>query len=76
VNKIFLCVSGLRFPQAVTKTLISTLREAPANAEIRSHQLPLRAGLILKLAGGVYTLLSFGRRGLECRGGAQGISVR
>ena len=36
-----------------TQTLIPTLREAPADAEILSHKLLLRAGLIRKLAGGV-----------------------
>ena len=43
-----------------TKTLIPTLREAPADAEILSHKLLLRAGLIRKLAGGVYTFLPLG----------------
>src|SRR5882724_5289242 len=43
-----------------TQTLIPTLREAPADAEIPSHQLLLRAGLIRKLAGGVYTFLPLG----------------
>ena len=35
-----------------TKTLIPTLREAPADAEILSHKLLLRAGLIRKVAAG------------------------
>jgi prolyl-tRNA synthetase len=48
-----------------TKTLIPTLREAPADAEIVSHKLLLRAGLIRKLAGGVYTFLPLGLRGLR-----------
>ena len=34
-----------------------TLRETPAEAEIISHQLMLRAGMIRKAAGGVYTYL-------------------
>ena len=48
-----------------TKTLVPTLREAPADAEIPSHQLLLRAGLIRKLAGGVYTFLPLGLRALR-----------
>jgi len=48
-----------------TKTLIPTLREAPADAEIISHKLLLRAGLIRKLAGGVYTFLPLGLRSLR-----------
>src|SRR5258708_18669460 len=48
-----------------TNTLIPTLREAPAEAEIASHQLLLRAGLIRKLAGGVYTFLPLGLRALR-----------
>ena len=48
-----------------TQTLISTLREAPADAEILSHKLLLRAGLIRKLAGGVYTFLPLGLRALR-----------
>ncbi len=48
-----------------TETLIPTLREAPADAEILSHKLLLRAGLIRKLAGGVYTFLPCGLRALR-----------
>jgi prolyl-tRNA synthetase len=48
-----------------THTLIPTLREAPADAEIVSHELLLRAGLIRKLAGGVYTFLPLGLRALR-----------
>jgi len=48
-----------------TKTLIPTLREPPAEAEILSHKLLLRAGLIRKLAGGVYTFLPLGLRALH-----------
>lgn len=48
-----------------TQTLIPTLREAPADAEILSHKLLLRAGLIRKLAGGVYTFLPLGLRSLQ-----------
>jgi len=48
-----------------TQTLIPTLREAPAEAEIVSHQLLLRAGLVRKLAGGVYSFLPLGLRALR-----------
>lgn len=48
-----------------SQTLIPTLREAPADAEILSHKLLLRAGLIRKLAGGVYTFLPLGLRALH-----------
>src|SRR5690242_20706290 len=48
-----------------TQTLIPTLREAPSDAEIVSHKLLLRAGLIRKLASGVYTFLPLGLRALH-----------
>lgn len=40
-----------------SQMLIPTLREAPADAEVASHSLMIRAGYIRKLASGVYTLL-------------------
>src|SRR5437867_9542037 len=48
-----------------TKTLIPTLKETPAEAEILSHKLMLRAGLLRKLASGVYTFLPLGLRALR-----------
>ena len=48
-----------------TQTLIPTLKETPAEAEITSHKLLLRAGLIRKLAGGLYTFLPLGLRSLN-----------
>src|ERR1700687_2287357 len=48
-----------------TKALIPTLREPPAEAEIASHKLLLRAGLIRKLTGGLYTFLPLGLRALH-----------
>jgi prolyl-tRNA synthetase len=48
-----------------TKTLIPTLKETPAEAEITSHKLLLRAGLIRKLSGGLYTFLPLGLRALH-----------
>ena len=41
---------------------ISTLKEAPADAEIVSHKLMLRAGLVKRLAGGIYTWMPIGLR--------------
>src|SRR6266576_1714659 len=48
-----------------TNTLIPTLKETPADAEIVSHKLLLRAGLVRKLAGGLYTFLPLGLRVLR-----------
>ncbi len=48
-----------------TKLLMPTLREAPAEAEIASHILMMRAGLISKLAAGVYSYLPLGLRVLQ-----------
>ncbi len=46
----------MRFSQL----LIPTLKETPANAEVVSHQLMLRAGFIRKLTSGIYTYLPLG----------------
>jgi len=48
-----------------TQTFIPTLKESPADAEIASHKLLLRAGLIRKLGAGVYTFLPLGLRVLK-----------
>jgi prolyl-tRNA synthetase len=48
-----------------TQTFIPTLKETPADAEIVSHKLLLRAGLIRKLTGGLYTFLPLGLRALH-----------
>ncbi|MEO5804511.1 MAG: proline--tRNA ligase [Verrucomicrobiota bacterium] len=48
-----------------TQALIPTLKESPSDAEILSHKLLLRAGLIRKLAGGLYTFLPLGLRVLR-----------
>jgi prolyl-tRNA synthetase len=42
--------------------LISTLKEAPADAEVVSHQLMTRAGMIKKLGAGIYTYMPMGLR--------------
>ena len=44
---------------------ISTLKEVPGDAEVVSHQLMLRAGLIRRLAAGLYTWLPMGLRTLK-----------
>ena len=48
-----------------SQTFVPTLKETPAEAEIASHKLLLRAGLIRKLAGGLYTFLPMGLRALQ-----------
>src|SRR5262245_50867310 len=48
-----------------TQTIIPTLKETPADAEILSHKLLLRAGLIRKLTGGLYTFMPIGLRTLQ-----------
>ncbi len=49
----------------LSKLLVPTLREVPSEAEIPSHQLMLRAGLIRKLASGVYSYLPLGLKTLK-----------
>lgn len=49
----------------VSNLFMPTLREVPAEAEIASHQLMLRAGLMRKLASGVYNYLPLGLRVLR-----------
>jgi len=46
-------------------TLIPTLREVPSDAEVKSHQLLLRAGFIRQNASGVYTYMPLGRKVLQ-----------
>jgi len=48
-----------------TRTFIPTLKEVPAEAEMASHRLMLRAGLIRKLAAGTYSYLPLGWRSLR-----------
>ncbi len=48
-----------------SRTLIRTARHVPAEAEVPSHQLMLRAGLIRKLGSGVYSYLPLGLRSLQ-----------
>lgn len=48
-----------------SRLLLTTLRESPAEAEVISHQLMLRAGFIRQLAAGVYSYMPLGRRVLR-----------
>ncbi len=48
-----------------SQTFIPTLKESPADAEIASHRLLLRAGLIRKIGAGIYAYMPFGYRVLK-----------
>ena len=52
------CLSNMR----VTQFFLATLKEAPADAELVSQKLMLRAGLIRRLAAGIYTWMPLGLR--------------
>jgi len=43
---------------------LHTTREVPADAEVTSHRLMLRAGMIRKAAAGIYSYLPYGLRAL------------
>ncbi len=45
-----------------SQTFISTLKEAPADAEVTSHRLMMRAGMIKRLGAGIYTYMPMGLR--------------
>jgi prolyl-tRNA synthetase len=45
-----------------TQTFIATLKEAPADAEVASHQLMMRAGFIKRLGAGIYNYMPLGLR--------------
>ena len=49
----------------MTRLFSQTIREAPAEAEIASHQLLLRAGFIRQLAAGIFTYMPLARRALD-----------
>ena len=51
-----------RFPMRTSRFFISTIKEAPAEAELISHKLMLRAGLIRRLGSGLYTWMPLGLR--------------
>ena len=48
-----------------SRLLLATVKETPADAEVVSHQLMIRAGMIRKLAAGLYTWLPLGLRALR-----------
>ncbi|MCH8158044.1 MAG: proline--tRNA ligase [Nitrospinae bacterium] len=48
-----------------SKMLIPTLKESPADAEVASHKLMIRAGMIRQLAAGIYSILPLGLRVLR-----------
>jgi prolyl-tRNA synthetase len=52
-------------PMRVSAFFLSTLKEAPAEAELVSHKLMVRAGLIKKLGSGLYTWMPLGLRVLR-----------
>jgi prolyl-tRNA synthetase len=52
---------GMRY----SKYLLPTLKEVPSEAEVPSHQLMLRAGMIRKLASGIYSYLPLGLRSIR-----------
>ena len=52
-------------PTRWSQTYLFTTREVPNDAEVISHQLMVRAGMIRKLAAGIYTYLPFGWRSLQ-----------
>ena len=49
----------------MSEAFVPTLRETPAEAEIISHQLMLRAGFLRKAAAGIYTYMPIGYRVLK-----------
>ena len=48
-----------------SKLFIPTLKQSPADAEVISHQLMVRAGMIRQLAAGIYSILPLGLRVLK-----------
>jgi prolyl-tRNA synthetase len=58
-------VSLAGFMKLWSQYFIPTLKESPADAEIASHKLLVRAGLVRKLGGGLYTYLPLGLRVMQ-----------
>src|SRR5688500_5540522 len=48
-----------------SQTFLPTLKESPADAELASHKLLLRAGLVRKLGGGLYTFMPAGLKVMQ-----------
>src|SRR6185369_2515308 len=61
----FQTANPFSFDMYWSKSFIPTLKEVPSDAEIASHKLLLRAGLIRKVTGGLYTFLPLGLRVLH-----------
>ncbi len=61
-TQIPLCLSTLVARMKASQFLISTLKDAPADAEVVSHKLMMRAGLIKKLGAGIYNYMPMGLR--------------
>jgi len=55
----------VKHPMRMTKLLIPTLKEDPSDAEVVSHRLMVRAGMIRKLTTGIYSYLPVGYRSLR-----------
>ena len=55
----------MHFGMKQTATFIPTLRETPADADVKSHQLLLRAGFIRQNTSGIYSFLPLGKRVLQ-----------
>jgi prolyl-tRNA synthetase len=51
-----------RTPMKASRFFVSTLKEAPADAEVVSHRLMMRAGLIKRLSAGIYSYMPMGLR--------------
>ena len=48
-----------------SRTFIPTMREVPSDADIKSHQLLLRAGFIRQNTSGIYSFLPLGKKVLQ-----------
>ncbi len=53
------------YPMRYSEYLLPTLKETPADAEVISHQLMLRAGMVRKVAAGIYNYLPLGLRAVR-----------
>src|SRR5574343_688581 len=52
-------------PMKASQFLITTLKEAPADADVVSHQLMTRAGMVRKLGAGIYNYMPMGLRVIQ-----------
>src|SRR5256885_2172706 len=55
----------IRAPMRWTKYFVVTLRESPADADVVSQKLMMRAGMLRKVAAGIYTYLPLGLRSIQ-----------